>query len=84
MPWMVARMSGGLLEVRMRIAEKPPPRTQTTPPPTSRPSLLVGSGSTKASTIMVMPAALIPSATQAPMISLRERRECLAICRSVC
>ena len=83
MPCAVARMFGGLWLVRMRIAEKPPPSTQIAPPPTSKPSLLVGSGSTKANTTMVTPMPLIPSAMHTPAISRAERREYLAICNNV-
>src|ERR1039457_6511304 len=43
MPCLVALIFGGLWFVRIRIAEKPPPSTQITPPPTSSPSLRVGS-----------------------------------------
>ena len=45
------------------MAVSPPARTQTAPPPISSPSLLVGSGSIKASTTMTVPTALMPMDT---------------------
>ena len=83
MPCAVALMFGGLWFVRILIAEKPPPSTQIAPPPTRKPSLLVGSGSTNARITMVTPMPLIPSATQTLTISRLERPETLAICDRV-